>query len=314
MLVGAGYRAGSGAVLSFRSDDLKRWELMGLALEGEAGDHSEVWECPDLFHVDGRDVLLYSVTPGQESTRYVSGAWDGSRFHAGRRGLIDLGSYLYAAQTLRLATDRHIMWGWIREGRTVQSQRAAGWSGMLSIPRAVSLDAEGRLLMAPLPELEALRLPGGVAATDVRLVEGVELLLREDAGSAWELRTGFVADAGARLHLTLCASSDGAEATTFEIDPAAGRVQVDRRRASLTAETDRDVLVAELWDAPRTEVELRIFVDSTVIEAFVDGISLTTRVYPARADSTRIALLALDGEVTLRFVEWWPLVDPGDID
>ncbi|HKZ90825.1 MAG TPA: glycoside hydrolase family 32 protein, partial [Candidatus Limnocylindrales bacterium] len=297
MLVGAGSHAGSGLVLSFRSDDLKGWELVGPVIEGEAGGHGEVWECPDLFHVDGRDVLIYSVTPGQGSTRYVSGAWDGSRLHASRRGLIDLGSYLYAAQTLRLATGRHIIWGWIREGRSVRSQRAAGWSGMLSIPRAVSMDSDGRFLMAPLPELEALRLPGGVAATDLRLVEGVELLLSEDAGPAWELRVGFVADAGARLRLTLCASSNGAELTTIEIDPAEGRVQVDRRRSSLTADVDRDVLVAELWDAPDTGVDLRIFVDGTVIEAFIDGISLTTRVYPTRVDSTRIALVALAGDV-----------------
>ncbi|MFV2063381.1 MAG: glycoside hydrolase family 32 protein [Chloroflexota bacterium] len=306
MVIGVGLVTGPGAVLLYRSPDLYRWELVGPIIAGDEESRGEVWECPDLFTIGGRDVLIYSVTPGEASTRYVSGAWGGQSFAVRREGLMDLGPYFYAAQTLADGPDRRLAWGWLREGRSVETQRAAGWSGVLSLPRVVSTDGEGRLLMQPVPELEALR--GEVsAARDLRLEPGGVHELAADAGHAWEARIRFSSAPGARLLVTLCASADGHEETYVECDANAGKLVVDRTRSSLSVETDRDRHTLHLWDSARKEVELRIFVDGSVVEMFIDGLSITTRVYPTRRDSTAVRVAAIGGEVWLRRAEFWSL-------
>ena len=315
MVIGVGLERGPGAVLLYRSSDLYGWELVGPILEGDESSIGQVWECPDVFSLDGRGVLIYSVTPGPESTQYVTGDWDGRSFRVVGHGLMDQGPYFYAAQTLAdqvaeapgsEGAERRIVWGWLREGRTVEAQRQAGWSGAMSLPRLVSLDEQGRLLMNPVPELEALRGPV-TRVRDLRLAAGEDHALTEDAGHAWEGRIRFSADPGARLRLALCASADDTEVTFVECDPMAGTLVLDRRRSSLSADSDLDLCEHRLWESARDEVEVRVFVDGSVMELFIDGLSVTTRIYPTRPDSTGVALSALGGEVRLGSVETWPL-------
>lgn len=52
---------------------------------------------------------------------------------------------------------------------------------------------------------------------------------------------------------------------------------------------------------------MRILVDGSVVEMFIDGLSVTTRVYPTNQDSTGVQLAAGGGVVQLRSVESWPL-------
>ena len=307
MIVGAGLASGDGAVLYLRSPDLERWDLIGPILSGRSDGRREAWECPDLFRVDGRDVLMYSVAPGSESTSYVLGEWDGHRFVPELEGCLDLGPYFYAAQALVEPDGRAILWGWLREARSVEAQIAAGWSGMLSIPRSLSVAADDRLLVAPLPELEALRLAEGAIADQARLAAGERWQVRSDAGSAWEAGIRFSARPGARLCIELCASPDSAELTVLECDVHGSTVLIDRVRSSLAMGTEADVRTFDLRCGQRDTLELRLFFDGTVIEAFIDGISLTTRVYPSRPDSTGVALLASGGTVIVESLEWWPL-------
>jgi beta-fructofuranosidase len=313
MIVGAGLATGAGAVLHLRSDDLRDWRLQGPILSARATGPREAWECPDLFRADGRDVLIYSVTPGHDSSRYVLGTWDGRGFEPERWGHLDLGPYFYAGQALAEPSGRVIVWGWLREGRSVESQRAAGWSGMLSIPRSLRVGPDGRLATAPLDELAALRLPGH-STRAVRLAAAEVWSVRETAGPAWEARVVFSAESGARLRVRLCASPDDEEATLIECDPQSGALLLDRRRSSLAPETDADVRTFGLWERPRDRVELRIFVDGTAIETFIDGQALTTRVYPSRADSTGISLEACRGAVRIETLDWWPLNGQGGDD
>jgi beta-fructofuranosidase len=306
MVIGVGLVAGPGAVLLYRSQDLYHWELGGPIIEGAADSRGEVWECPDVFSVDGQGVLIYSVTPGEASTGFVTGEWDGHSFAVTREGPMDLGPYFYAAQTLADGPDRRIVWGWLREGRSVDAQRTAGWSGVMSLPRVISIDGEGRLLMQPVPELEALRREVSTIR-GVRLEAGGVHELDADAGHAWEARIRFSSAPGAGLRLVLGASPDGREQTLVECDAVAGTLVVDRRQSSLAVDADHDLAAFQLWESARTEVDLRVFVDGSVVEMFIDGLSVTTRIYPTANDSTGVRLTALGGDVLLRSSEFWPL-------
>jgi beta-fructofuranosidase len=101
-------------------------------------------------------------------------------------------------------------------------------------------------------------------------------------------------------------SLDGSEQTRIVYDAALGQVIVDRAQASLDATTDRSPHIAPLTLAPDEPLRLRIFLDRSALEVFANGrVSITSRIYPAHADSVGVALLAeRAGAQLLRFDAW----------
>ena len=163
MTVGSGVAKVGGCVLLYRSKDMKQWkyqhQLVSGAWNGKptanpCGD-GEMWECPDFFALDGAHVLIYS-TLGK--VFWQSGKLDSAtmKFHPEKTGELDLGMF-YAPKTQLDAQGRRILWGWIQEKRSEDAMRAAGWSGMMSLPRVLQLDRDGTLRVTILPELVSLR-------------------------------------------------------------------------------------------------------------------------------------------------------------
>jgi beta-fructofuranosidase len=179
MTVGSGVARVGGCVLLYRSKDLKNWEYLHLLTTGDWNgkptanpcDDGEMWECPEFFPLDGGHVLIYS-TLGK--VFWQSGDLDEAsmKFTPKKTGLLDLDAF-YAPKTQLDAKGRRILWGWIPERRTDAEMRAAGWSGMMSLPRVMNLDSDGTLRLRILPQSVALRagaLPlegsgGGVTTT-----------------------------------------------------------------------------------------------------------------------------------------------------
>ena len=52
---------------------------------------------------------------------------------------------------------RRILWGWVREARGEAAYRAAGWAGVMALPRVLSLRQDGTLGTEPAGELKVLR-------------------------------------------------------------------------------------------------------------------------------------------------------------
>ena len=89
---------------------------------------------------------------------YWTGRYEGDSFTPRDLHRLDYGGrYFYAPQSIADEPGRRIMFGWLQEGRTRRGQAEAGWSGVMSLPRVVTLDADGELAFAPAPELESLR-------------------------------------------------------------------------------------------------------------------------------------------------------------
>ena len=155
MALGADLPDGSGHPLLYRSEDLRRWTYLHPLCAGGPAPRDE---CPDLFALGGRHVLLSS----RGQTAWAIGRRQGLRFMPEAAGVCDAGA-LYAVKTLEDAAGRRLAWGWVRETRPVAEQVRAGWSGALSLPRVLSVLPDGTLGAAPPVELAALRGP----ATDL---------------------------------------------------------------------------------------------------------------------------------------------------
>lgn len=67
---------------------------------------------------------------------------------------LDLGDILYAPNVCQDDQGRWLLWGWLQERRKVGSY---AYSGCLTLPRVLHVTEEGRLIQAPIPELEKLR-------------------------------------------------------------------------------------------------------------------------------------------------------------
>jgi len=173
MVLGAQDRQQRGKVLLFRSEDLRSWQPCGeIAGQGLNGleDAGYMWECPDLFALDGTHVLICCPQGlAREPHRYLntypavwmSGAFDYARatFEHGALHELDAGFEFYAPQTALAEDGRRILIGWmgVPDGEEMlQPTRAQGWIHQMTCPRELRY-RDGRLWQTPVRELQRLR-------------------------------------------------------------------------------------------------------------------------------------------------------------
>lgn len=173
MVLGAQDVHKRGKVLLFKSADLHAWTSCGeIAGHGVNGltDAGYMWECPDLFALDGTHVLICCPQGlAREPHRYLntypatwmSGAFDyaSAAFDHGELHELDAGFEFYAPQTTLAEDGRRILIGWmgVPDGEEMlQPTRAHGWMHQMTCPRELRY-RDGRLWQTPARELAALR-------------------------------------------------------------------------------------------------------------------------------------------------------------
>ncbi|MGD0911227.1 MAG: glycoside hydrolase family 32 protein, partial [Terracidiphilus sp.] len=163
MVTAAGIPNQGGCVLLYRSKDLRSWEYMHLLSktdrDGPAAFNPlspwDVWECPEFFDLGDWHVLIYSTG---RRTHWQSGKLDLEKmiFHPMQAGIMDYGSF-YAAKTQLDKSGNRILWGWIQESRSVEESKTAGWAGVMSLPRSLTVAGDGRLRTQVAVQVNQLR-------------------------------------------------------------------------------------------------------------------------------------------------------------
>jgi beta-fructofuranosidase len=230
MVVGGRLATGVGAAVQYRSADLTTWSYDGVLVSGTG---PSMWECPQLFPLDGTWVLMVSVlrdgTP--DRVAYALGDYDGQRFSARVWGRFGHGDQMYATTAFTDAHGRRCAMSWLRE-RGNAAPPGSPWAGAISIPWVLRVDGD-RLLAAPHSNLAvapgpalALALDGtgtvGVGDLTVGLDRSVTVedaggpVLRMDrgAGPVWLL-------ADADLIEVVVAGVSGIGTARCPVDPAA---------------------------------------------------------------------------------------------
>ncbi|MGA8980139.1 MAG: glycoside hydrolase family 32 protein [Pedococcus sp.] len=333
-LVGSGIAGEGGTALLYESTDLRRWDYVGPLVTGdsttgtvEAGDWTgTMWECVDLFRpptadgaaaedVEPVDVLVFSAWDSGVThyPLYWTGHYSGDAFEPRELHRLDYGGrYFYAPQSFRDATGRRLMFAWLQEGRTDEAMVAAGWAGVMSLPRLVALGADGALVLGPAPEVAALRTDEQAYAAQP--LTDFPLLLR--AGDQRDLEATLVLEPGAGVALTLAATPEGEEATVLRITRSAatsgahgGSVELDRSRSSLDTSVDATPRCGPVPIGPDGVVDVRVLLDHSALEVFVNGRALTARIYPTREDATATSLSLLTGTAQLGRATTWAMRD-----
>lgn len=303
MLLASGRLGGGGTVLLYRSPDLLRWEYLRPLLTGQVEETGEVWECPNFFRLGDKHVLVISVWPRHSVHAFVGSFVDG-HFAPETHGTLDADGSFYAPLTLEDTGGRRLIWGWLDEQRSGALQRAAGWAGVMSLPRVLSLDEGGGLRTDFVPELRALR-QGHVRVENLDVLEPVDI--KGVQGPALELRFTFRRGSASRSGVRLARSPDGAEETCVYIDWLTGQLVIDRGRSSLSEGVSKRAQSGVL-NAPAETVEVHLYLDGSVLEVVAERqLTLGTRIYPSREDSLGVQLFSEEGVSRLKLLEAWTL-------
>jgi beta-fructofuranosidase len=259
-----------GVVFLYRSSDLLEWEYLNPLLVDPYAE-GETWECPNFFRLGDVWVLIVSYQP---VVRYFIGDYMDYRFVPEQEGWVDYGNY-YAPLSFEDSQGRRILFGWLPEDRTKEAYVEAGWAGVQALPRIVSLDSNGRLIMRPIPEVEKLRGQhyhfSNAESVDVQ-------------GGCLEIIAEYAVEGEQPFGLFLRCSPDGEEQAEIAYHPDKQQLVVNRERASLDTRTKLSQQAALLEVEDR--LRLHVFLDRSVIEIFAnDYTCLTSRIYPTRADS-----------------------------
>lgn len=165
MVLGGRKKNDQGAVLFYRSEDLKKWEFDGeLTTEKPFG---YMWECPDVFELGGETIL--SASPQgvrREKYRYQNIYLSG--YFVMQEGMVqtenfrewDMGFDFYAPQTFLDQKGRRILIGWMGMPDADEEYQNCtleeGWQHCLTVPRELKYQ-NGKIYQYPVEELMNLR-------------------------------------------------------------------------------------------------------------------------------------------------------------
>jgi beta-fructofuranosidase len=300
MAIGASFEGQTGAALLYRSADLVQWQYLGPLIKDAAGV-GHMWECPDFFELGGQHVLIISPIPLRKTVQLV-GQYSQHRFTPRHTATHVYGGCFYAPQSFWDEHGRRVQFGWLWEKDVAANHpNPRGWAGAMSLPRALSFSADGVLLAQPVAEIATLRHEHKQHRLQVSGLQALPNI----SGDCLEVIVRFDNIHAERFGLCMRRSPDGAEQTRIMCSRADQHVFVDRTRSSAQAS-------AENADEPcpypisKKPVTLRIFVDRSVIEVYVDDgrACIIDRVYPSRADSVGVAVFAEGGPVAAQVDAW----------
>jgi beta-fructofuranosidase len=287
LIVASGQRGVGGMVLLYKSTDFHHWEYLHPLARGKWNGRQtdvvgsgEMWECPDFFALDGKHVLIHS---SEGKTIWQIGTLDRNTmlFHAESEGLLDEGAY-YAPKSQLDAKGNRILWGWITETRPQAEYAAAGWSGVMSLPRRLSI-TNGALVMAPAPEIASLRTEARIGAAVKRLPT-----------AAQEIRLGLQPDEPRTAAFEQSFTDNQGAAILLRADPqqSPGTVRVGDK---------------QIDGIDKGPLDLHIFLDHSVAEIFINQRQVITQRYYQRTPMEPAVAITLGGNWRITEQQAWSL-------
>ena len=268
MVLGARTLEDKGEVLVLESTDKLHWNHINTLTTPEPFGY--MWECPDLFCLDGQWYLAVSPQGIQCQNIYgcgyfaVYGDW---RAHCtlGEFHEADFGFDYYAPQSFVDENGRRIQIGWMGMPDADYGNAptvAHGWQHCFTVPRLLTKGENGTLLQTPVPELDARR-----------------------SAAALTLRNGEEAS------LSPCFDLTAAPAGDFALTVAHGVELVYTEQDSTCVLQFTDPAQASGRTQRRTKLSapcrsVRVVGDRSSLEIFLnDGAAVfSTRYYPAAGD------------------------------
>jgi len=290
-VIGSRTKDDKGQILFYTSEDLIKWKnINSLSID----DFGLVWECPDVFSLEERDVLILSsqYIPEEKSGSqniYACIAMMGKfnyetcDFKPDKYQLLDCGFDFYAPQTLKTADGRRILIAWMDmwQRKSPLHELGHNWRGAMTLPRELIMKND-RLYQLPVREIRNYR-------KNDEVIYGLEVFdefqLKHIKLKSHEFYIELDDMEGKVLNIDLFRCDD--EAFRLIIDGIKHEIILDRGRIGYLIESlnrPGDYIRRQPVTSLRDGIRLNIFVDVSSIEIFInDGeYVMTSLVYPKK--------------------------------
>ena len=162
----------------YSSPNLKEWKH--LSNFGPAAQIGGCWECPDLFKLNNKWVLLVSLNPGGyqigSGTQYFIGEWNGKEFIADdlETRWLDYGRDNYAGVTFNDAPDnKRTFIGWMSNWEYAHNVPTHPWRSAMTLVRELSLEGD-YLIQKPIADKSMPKISFTTSNGSVRISESAE--------------------------------------------------------------------------------------------------------------------------------------------
>ncbi len=254
-------------ILLYRSSDGLKWEFEDVLADGE-GKPGWMWECPDFFPLDGKQILL-AGTMGEVNSICRIGTFDSDRgcFCEDAWQRTEQGFDFYAGQTVSAPDGRRILIGWMQNPQTAENREVdLPINGQMSIPRELQL-RDGKLLQKPVRELNNYR-TDEVVYRNVKL-EGCTEDVRLDGISGRTVDMEISIEPSDRYELfRMRFAADTVHYTEFTYEPDKSVATLDRSHAGpgKTELTKGQTTVRDRCG----KLDVRILLDRLSAELFIN--------------------------------------------
>ena len=268
----------------YSSKDLKEWKYES-SFGKEYGNHSGVWECPDLFPItyhpspnttETKWVLLCNINPGGpfggSATQYFVGQFDGKKFTCESMPKVtkwlDYGKDHYATVSFYNAPDnRRVVLAWMSNWQYANQVPTKQFRSANSIPRDLGLFTHGEeTYVSVVPSKEMMAVRGNKLK---KPTETCEVLV------------------DTKNNTEIVLSNTKGEQVVMKYDAQKQTFAMDRTKSGDVSFSEAFPCVTEAPTYGQIK-QLRIFIDRCSIEAFdADGkMSMTNLVFPSEPYNT----------------------------
>ena len=178
------------------------------------------------------------------------------------------------------------MWGWV-----TGFPKDHGWNGCLTVPRELSISRDGELRQTPAPQLSKLRgKPAQLKHVKLK-GEGATLVLPHT--NALEIHADIALKTAEGMFLTL--KNGNADEKPIVLEFNRTHFKMPNTEAGLAL------------DPSKPELNVRIFIDHSVLEVFVNETICATKVFPAMSSDMTLEIRPQGDGAELKAAQAWPM-------
>jgi beta-fructofuranosidase len=195
---------------------------------------------------------------------------------------------------------RRVLFGWLREDRDAAALQMAGWAGVMSLPRILSLRSDHTLSIEPTAELTRLRHHQHRVAP--QFLESNGLVSEQVSSSNNALEIILEVEYSLSSHCGLCIQDRSYPNERLQINLQARGLSIEQTQGNQQS--------SEQCVLEPGRHKLHIFIDGSVMEIIIDNKScLTERFYHSAPQQLTVSVFSNEGGARLHQWEIWELAN-----
>jgi len=292
-----------------KSSDLKQWLYLGDLLHPDFPNalgvqKGEDISCANMFKI-GNKWMLLCISHGL-GARYYLGDFKDEKYLPDHHAFLNWARWDFFAPESFLAQDgRRIMLSWctpwinnmqrVNRSKNFNTllNKSSFQQGIQSLPRELSLPADGILRIKPIRELEGLRAEKK-EVRDLTVTRDTTQLLPEISGDSVELEVVMSAPNAQSFGINLLCDAKGENGFTIASSAGSTNLTVGYIQPPFTLKEGEDLT-------------LRIFIDKSMIEVFANERQAAVAWHEYAPENLRVSLFAKGGDLLIKKVTAWTL-------